>query len=82
MMAVYDQDQPAAGPMVVGGIQAVATATALKAVAPANSVYVFNSAYGFHWGQGPIAFRRGFAYTLDARLKAALLAANAPMAAA
>ena len=81
-MAVNDQDQPSAGPMMIGGVVAVATPAVLKAVAPANSVYTFSTGYVYHWGSGPLTFRRGFAYALDPRLKAALLAAGAPMAVA
>ena len=81
-MAVNDQDQPSAGPMMIGGVMAAAQPAALKAASPANSVYTFSISYVYHWGNGPLTFRRGCSYTLDPRLKAALLAAGAPMVAA
>ena len=58
-MAVNDQDQPAAGPMVIGGVVAVGTAVAVKAASPANSVYTFTTGYTYHWRNGPLSFRRG-----------------------
>jgi len=79
MMAVNDQDQPAAGPVVIGGLMAVGTAQVLKAISPANSVYTFTTEYTYHWRNGPLSFRRNFSYTLDPQLKAVLLAAHAPM---
>lgn len=64
---------------VIRGQMLQMNAALMKTVHPANSVYVFSSPFCFHYNRGVVQFRRGQPYCLDAPLKAALVAAGAPM---
>ena len=85
-MAIYEGDQQTTAVGVINGVHTSMTAAVMKSIAPAGvSTYTFTKSYTFHNpvpnGQ-PLDFRRGVSYHLDATLKAALLAASAPMVAA
>jgi hypothetical protein len=67
---------------VIKGAMTQMTPTAMKAMHPIGSVYTFNKTYTWHSGRGLLQFRRGQSYYLDPPLKAALLAAGAPITAA
>jgi hypothetical protein len=65
--------------MVFGGILGPLNVAALKAqVGPAN-VYQFSKDFQFVFNKHICSFRHGEVYALDAALKAALIAASAPM---
>ena len=81
-MTVYTGDQPNIGMMVANGIMSVATAAALKAISPASTIYTFTANFTHVFNGAHLNFRAGESYYLDASLKAALLAASAPMVAA
>ncbi len=67
---------------VVNGAMTQMTAVTMKASHPANSIYTFSRAFTWNTGHGMIQFHRGQSYCLDPALKAALLAAGAPVSAA
>ena len=85
-MAIYSGDQPTGTPAVVNGVHVTLTAAQVKTTqTAANTAYTFTANYTFHWpviGGTPTSYRKGVTYSLDPALKAALLAAGAPMAAA
>ncbi len=58
------------------------TAATMKATHPMGSVYSFAKTFTWHSGRSLLQFHRGQSYHLDPALKAALLAAGAPMTAA
>lgn len=64
---------------MVNGRLVQMSATSMKTTHPANSVYVFSRPYTLHFQHGIVQFHRGQPYCLDPLLKAALLAAGAPM---
>ena len=74
-MAIYEGDQQTGTPLVINGVHVNATPAVAAAVLPATTAYKFTSPYQF---QG-IQYRTGITYSLHAALKAALLAASAPM---
>jgi hypothetical protein len=84
-MAIYEGDQQQLNTAVVNGVHAQLSPAQLKTVQAAGfTTYQFTASYTFHWpilNGGPISYRKGVAYTLDPALKAALLAAGAPMVA-
>lgn len=69
-------------PGVINGCVTHLTAAAMKATMPTGSVFTFNTPYSFHFEKKLIQFHQGQPVHLDPKLKAALLAANAPMTAA
>lgn len=81
-MAIYDGDQPTGVPMIVNGVHVNASAAVLKAASPAGTIFTFTANYSYVQKGQHLQFRRGASYALDAALKAALLAASAPMVAA
>jgi hypothetical protein len=80
-MAIYTGDQQTTSVLVINGVHASVTGAVLKAASPANTTYKFTDNYTFHYGNSPLSFRPNVAYVLDPALKAALLAASAPMVA-
>lgn len=67
---------------VVKGAMTQMTSATMKTIHPAGSVYTFTKAFTCHSGRSLLQFHRGQSYHLDPPLKAALLAAGAPMTAA
>ncbi|HUB12253.1 MAG TPA: hypothetical protein VMB34_09865 [Acetobacteraceae bacterium] len=65
--------------MVIGGGSGPVNVAALKAAAGSTSVYQFTQDFEFEFGQSICSFRHGGIYGLHAPLKAALIAAAAPM---
>jgi hypothetical protein len=85
-MTIYEGDQQQTAYAIVNRIVAAQSPAQIKAAQPASSTtYQFTASYTFHYpatGTGsPLSFRKGVAYSLDPALKAALLAAGAPMVA-
>ena len=82
-MAIYAGDQPTSQTGVVNGVHVSMNAAAVKAIATTTATtYTFTKAYTFHNpvpNGTPLSFRAGVSYQLDTALKAALLAASAPM---
>jgi len=76
--APADQQNPAQM-MAIGGGSGPISITALKAQVGAANVYQFNADFQMVFGAGICDFRHGGIYGLHAPLKAALLAASAPM---
>lgn len=64
---------------VINGRLAQMSTTAMKAIHPLNSVYVFSQAFTFNFNHGLLQFHHGQPYSLDPALKAALVSAGAPM---
>jgi len=64
---------------VVNGAMTQMTPTVMKATHPANSIYTFSKAFTWNTGHGLVQFHHGQSYHLDPSLKAALLAAGAPI---
>jgi hypothetical protein len=69
-------------PGVINGCVTQLTAATMKATMPSGSVYTFTTPYSFHFEKKLVQFHQGQPVHLDAKLKAALLAAGAPMTAA
>jgi hypothetical protein len=67
---------------VVRGAMTQMTPSTMKSLHPANSIYTFSKAFSWNTKHGLIQFHRGQSYYLDPALKAALLAAGAPITAA
>ena len=65
--------------MIINGVRSPVNATTLKASAGASNVYKFNKTFPFHWNGQITTYRQNQVYALDAALKAALVAASAPM---
>ena len=82
---IYEGDQQTTQTAVVNGCHTSLNAAAVKAsVTNGAAAYQFTASYTFHNpvpNGGPLSFRKGVAYSLDPALKAALLAASAPMVA-
>ena len=81
-MSTYSGDQPIVAAMVIDGATTNLTTAQLKAASPANTVYTFSTFYSLVYNGQTVSFRPNYPYVLDASLKAALLAAGAPMTAA
>ncbi len=64
---------------VVNGAMTQMTPAVMKATHPANSVYTFSKSFTWNNGRSLLQFHRGQSYHLDPPLKAALLAAGAPI---
>ncbi len=69
-------------PVLVNGAHSPATAATVKAVSPASSVYTFTAKFAFVWRGVHLTFRAGHSVSLPTDLRAALIAASAPMVAA
>jgi hypothetical protein len=67
---------------VVHGAMTQMTAATMKTLHPANSIYTFSKAFTWNTGHAVLQFHHGQSYSLDPALKAALLAAGAPITAA
>jgi hypothetical protein len=85
-MSIYEGDQQTTQTGVINGVHAVMSNALVKSNAIANNAtaYQFTASYTFHYPATtgtPVNYRKGVAYQLDAALKAALLAAGAPMVA-
>jgi hypothetical protein len=65
--------------MVVNGVHAVMNVTTVKASAGASNVYKFTKSFAFPWNGQHTTYKQSCVYALDAALKAALIAASAPM---
>ena len=72
-------DHNPAGVVVINGALAPATAAAVKATAPASGSYTFTANFALAYKGATLMFKRGKPEALDGDLKAALLAASAPM---
>jgi hypothetical protein len=78
--SIYNGDQQTGQTIVVNGVHTTTTVVAaIKAVAATNSVYRFTREYTVNWNGQHCTYREGVSYPLDSALKAALLAASAPM---
>ena len=80
-MAIYSGDQQNVTTVVVNGAHVPMSAATLKTASPAGSVFRFSANFTFHYAGNAEDFRSNTAYVLDATLKAALIAAGAPMVA-
>lgn len=65
--------------MLVNGVRSPLNATTLKASAGSTNVYKFSKTFHFAFNGHTMNFGQNGIYALDAALKAALLAASAPM---
>jgi hypothetical protein len=66
-------------PMMVNGTTGPIDVTALKTAAGSANVYKFTKDFTFAFNHSVCSYRHGGIYALHADLKAALLAASAPM---
>jgi hypothetical protein len=79
-MAIFEDDQSKLGTVVLqGSMHASVNAAQLKAIAPAGSVYTFTASWSHSYKGQHLSYRKGMSYSLDPTLRAALLAAAAPM---
>ena len=67
---------------VIKGAMTQMTPATMKATHPAGSIYTFSQSFTLQRGRALLQFHHGQSYYLDPALKAALLAANAPITAA
>ena len=81
-MAINEDDQSKTTTFVVNGVHASVNAAQLKANSAVGSVYTFTAAYHHIFNGRHLDYRKGVSYSLDAPLKATLLALGAPMVAA
>jgi hypothetical protein len=77
-VAPADQ-QNVSQPMVVKGTTGPINVAALKAASGSTNVYQFTKDFTFAFNQSHTSYRHGGIYVLDTQLKAALIAAAAPM---
>ncbi|HTB43441.1 MAG TPA: hypothetical protein VK741_07450 [Acetobacteraceae bacterium] len=77
--AAPTDQQNVSQPMVTGGGLGPINVAALKATAGAANVYKFSQDFHFVFNRSSCSFRHGGIYALHADLKAALIAASAPM---
>ena len=67
---------------VMKGAMTQMSPSTMKATHPTGSIYTFSRSFAWQSGRALLQFHRGQTYHLDPALKAALLAANAPITAA
>ncbi|HEY3845879.1 MAG TPA: hypothetical protein VGL95_02055 [Acetobacteraceae bacterium] len=77
--AAPTDQQNVSQPMMVKGTTGPIDVTALKTAAGSANVYQFTKDFTFVFNQSHCSYRHGGIYALDAKLKAALIAASAPM---
>lgn len=78
-MAIYDGDQPTGTAILVNGTHAILSKVQAAAALPASTAFVFSIPYAHVFKGVHYVFRKGVSYSLKPDLKAALLAASAPM---
>jgi len=65
--------------MIINGVRSPIDPLALKASAGSTNVYKFTKSFTFMWNGHVTGYKQNCIYALDAALKAALVAASAPM---
>jgi len=84
-MSIYEGDQQQSAVSVVNGVHSVTTPAQVKAAQTTGfTTYQFTTSFVYSYpaiNGVSVSYRKGVAYSLDALLKAALLAAGAPMVA-